>query len=415
MFGAPQQAAVAPVQQIMQQMQPQTASTSWMADVQSNPYGNLKIKPSAHGPTLFSADPNVSTSQTHSGHDASPFRSILATDSSYRSSGGTFRARAAGSLSASRSRPLARDRGHVGQNSSMSINNSLNSSMRTARPAPSPNLSMSQTRGSDIKQSRENFTDMLERSLLNKEQLQLTSQIDTTRSPATNKENDHTQASNSKDERAADVSISGFGEVSRDIPTMHTPGINVSLLPFDQQYGGGGGHSGARAPGDETAAGVSNVSMEEEASRNDGKWEWVSDDMTSFKSDREPIGVVIPQNFTVRRTFNDGEYVEVRFLDSCDLALGQCEGEGGKSVALSVLKFLQMDSPTSVSLDSLKVRMAVQLRANALKKYMVAQTSRNAIREKFRHSLQQEGWNLKSFVYDDRGECLNMEYEPPLV
>ena len=63
MFGAAQPSA-APVQQIVPQVQPQTAISSWMADVQTNPYGNLKIKPSAHEPTLFSADPHLSTPKT---------------------------------------------------------------------------------------------------------------------------------------------------------------------------------------------------------------------------------------------------------------------------------------------------------------------------------------------------------------
>jgi len=188
------------------------------------------------------------------------------------------------------------------------MNNSLNSSMRTARPAPSPNLSMSQTRGSDMKVGRENFTDMLTRSLQNKEQ----SQIDTARSPATNKENDNMQASNSKDERVTDVSLSGFGgQVSRDNAILNTPGVNGTLLPlsFSNQDSSSSmveQHSVGRAPGNETAAGVSFVSMDEERSRNEEKWE-LSDGTTNFKSDREPVGLVIPENFTVRKTFNQGE------------------------------------------------------------------------------------------------------------
>jgi len=268
-----------------------------------------------------------------------------------------------------------------------------------------------------MKVGRENFTDMLTRSLQNKEQ----SQIDTARSPATNKENDNMQASNSKDERVTDVSLSGFGgQVSRDNAILNTPGVNSTLLPlsFSNQDSSSSmveQHLGGRAPGNETAAGVSVLSMDEERSRNEEKWE-LSDGTTNFKSDREPVGLVIPENFTVRKTFDQGEYVEVRFLASCDMAsLGQCEGQGGASVARAVLKFLQMDSPTSVSLDNLKVRMHVQLRANALEKYMVAVDSRTKIKARFHQNLAQEGWKLKSFEYDERFKCLNMEYEPPLV
>lgn len=219
-----------------------------MADVQTNPYGNLKIKPSAHAPTLFSADPNVSTSQSHAAHDDSPLRSMLATDSPYMSGGGTFRARAAGSLSASRSRAVARDRAH---NASMSMNNSLNNSMRTARPSPSPNLSMSQTRGRAVdysKLSSDKFSDLLDRSLArDKDQSQIS---DTTHTPATNKENDNKQASQGKDERPPAAMLGGpshshsvFGGVSRDDTTLNgshhlhaTQGVFVCECVFMQIY-----------------------------------------------------------------------------------------------------------------------------------------------------------------------------------
>ena len=209
--------------------------------MQSNPYGNLKIKPSAHGPKLFSADANVSTSSSQVGTDDTSLQSLLAVDSSYIGGGGTFRARAAGSLSASRSRPLARDRGQ--SNRSTSLNTSITNSssmMRTAKASPMPILSMSQPRGV-VEYSNDKFSEMLNRSL--QQDKLASSQLENTRSPATNKENDHTQAGHSKEERSdgvldgvsrddtlnishehhgASSGAGGFGRHPRTIPYEHT-------------------------------------------------------------------------------------------------------------------------------------------------------------------------------------------------
>ena len=90
-FGAPQ-APVAPVQKVIQQMQPQTVSSSWRADDHTNPNGNFEEELSAH-----------------------------------MSGGDTLRTRAGDNLSTTQSRPdSARDRGHVGRNSCRSINKSFN-------------------------------------------------------------------------------------------------------------------------------------------------------------------------------------------------------------------------------------------------------------------------------------------------
>lgn len=435
-FGAPAtsgafaatQAATAPVQQIVQQVQPQTAISSWMADVQTNPYGNLKIKPSAHGPTLFSADPNVSTSKPLDSTNESPLRDIRTPDASYVNNTGTFRARAAGNLSA----PRARQRvGMGGFNNSGSTPNASPLNARFARPAPSPNFSMSQTRGRAVDYSNPTkFSDLLDRSLEQSKSNRSQLSLSTTRSPATNKENNHMQATNGTahgSNSGMATSLSDGDAANHDgglLNTSHelngTPKMvrhkadDNSLLPgLDNTMSNG---AGVGASGN-----AEGLLMEQGGGGRDGggrdvKWEWKDGNMsTTFSSEFEPQGLEIPQNFTVRKVFDRGdEYVEVRFLHAYDMAsLGQCEGEGGISVAQNVLRFVQMDSPTSVEISNkLPVPVEIKLRANALKKYMTNDRDCSKVEASFRNRLRQEGWSLKSFAYDAQTECLSMEYAP---
>jgi len=162
--------------------------------------------------------------------------------------------------------------------------------------------------------------------------------------------------------------------------------------------------------------GLGGVSLETEV---EGKWEWMCD-RTTFMCERAPQGLQIPEGFTVRKSFEaneevDGsgeEYVQVRFLQAYDMAaLGQCEGEGGVSVAQNVLRFLRMDSPTSVDVSpKLRVPLEVKLRANALRRYMTNDRDAGKVQMGFRSRLHQEGWVLSSFNYDVLTECLNMEW-----
>ena len=283
-----------------------------MADVQSNPYGNLKIKPSAHGPTLFSADPNMSLSRSQAGSEDSSLQSLVAADSSYISGRGTFRARVAGSLSTSR-------RATRGQsNRSSSLNNSLNNCsgmMRTAKASPMPSLSMSQPRGV-VEYSNDTFSEMLNRSLQNDKQ---SSEPENTRSPATNKENDYTQASHSKEERSGGHSVLPRG-ASRNVTGLgndlvgHVP---LSVFPNGSEFGnsernsdtpGARAHSGQHGVGSEPDAAPGDA-MSEAGGKRDGKWTWQydKDDTFTFTADREPYGLEIPKNFTVRKTFDGGQ------------------------------------------------------------------------------------------------------------
>jgi hypothetical protein len=285
-----------------------------MADVQSNPYGNLKIKPSAHGPTLFSADPNVSISRSQAGSEDSSLQSLVAADSPYISGRGTFRARVAGSLSTSRARPLARDRGQSSRSSS--LNNSLNNSsgmMRTAKASPMPSLSMSQPRGV-IEYSNDTFSEMLNRSLQHDKQ---SSELENTRSPATNKENDHMQASHSKEERSGGHSVLPGG-ASRDVTWDSAQGDGLGndleghvppiVFPNGFETPGARAHSGQHSVGSEPGAAPGGA-MSEPGGKGDVKWTWQydKDDTFTFTADREPDGLEIPKNFTVHKTFDGGQ------------------------------------------------------------------------------------------------------------
>lgn len=105
---------------------------------------------------------------------------------------------------------------------------------------PRESLSMSQPRGV-VEYSNDKFSEMLNRSL--QQDKLASSQLENTRSPATNKENDHTQAGHSKEERSdgvldgvsrddtlnishehhgASSGAGGFGRHPRTIPYEHT-------------------------------------------------------------------------------------------------------------------------------------------------------------------------------------------------
>jgi hypothetical protein len=49
--------------------------------------------------------------------------------------------------------------------------------------------------------------------------------------------------------------------------------------------------------------------MSEAGGKGDAKWTWQydKDDTFTFTADREPIGLEIPKNFTVDKTFDGGQ------------------------------------------------------------------------------------------------------------
>lgn len=146
-------------------------------------------------------------------------------------------------------------------------------------------------------------------------------------------------------------------------------------------------------------------------------WEWKDlSSKTTFTADREPVGLEIPEGFTVHKDFRDnGEYVQVKFLNKFDmslLGLGQCAGEGGEAVAHAVLKHLRIESPISVDQSIFEVAMEVEMSGKSVQQFMNKKGGCSSIETKFRNLLEEDGWDLMKFVYHDHSSRLTMEWRP---
>ena len=233
--------------------------------------------------------------------------------------------------------------------------------------------------------------------------LQGADQTDIARTPAINKENNSTQGSRvgsglpgwgmsspdasvshvapaaerSRGAGQANLTVGdGMGAVST--PAHASNGVAAVAGALSRSGATSADHSGAfggfgAAAEDYTSPDLSN---DNDARHKDwhapsvSPWSYVHREVT-FTSDREPEGSVIPRGATLRKNYADGQYTEVRFLEDYDMFLGQAEGEGGVAVVENVLRFVKLETPTSVDTgDKLLVPMELTFRATAFERFL---------------------------------------------
>ena len=234
--------------------------------------------------------------------------------------------------------------------------------------------------------------------------LQGADQIDIARTPAINKENNSTQGSRVGNElpgwgmSSPDASVShvapaiersrgagqanltvgddGMGAVST--PAHASTGVAPVAGVFSRSGDTSADPSGAfggfgAAAEDYISPGLSNdndARHKDWHARSVSPWSYVHREVT-FTSDREPEGSVIPRGAALRKNYADGQYTEVRFLEDYDMCLGQAEGEGGVAVVENVLRFVKLETPTSVDTgDKLLVPMELTFRATAFERFL---------------------------------------------
>lgn len=226
--------------------------------------------------------------------------------------------------------------------------------------------------------------------------------LDSTRTPAINKENNSTQGSQMRNEllsgqaspdasghqsapRARHVALApdrGSGVDSRfgaALTSAHPSEESAEAAgALSQGVGGALGAQGASALYPDEGA------MPDLSNGNDTRFTsgvaartspWSKrvdvDGAITFTSPHEPQGSVIPRDTTLRKDYENGQYTQVRFLESFDMALGQAEGEGGDAVVHNVLRFVKLKSLTSVDTgEKLLVPMEVTFRARAFDEIM---------------------------------------------
>lgn len=303
-----------------------------------------------------------------------------------------------------------------------SMNSSYNNSMRTARPSPSANLSMSQTRGRTVvdKLSSDKISNLLDRCLQDEVDPDQ-DQIGSARTPAINKENNSTQAGRVRDEHVEGeaspeasgylASSGGFGRPGTFAPADRVDGSGAASMP---------GHGSVSLDPFAVNQTDTSIPATNDTRRDASSWGasmpvWTKDhgDITFTSALGEPQGLEIPQGFEVRKNFGDGQYTEVKFLESYDMPLGQAEGEGGNAVADNVLRFLKLEKPGHFDPGTwLQVPMEFKLRANGFKRLMATDRGFNMVKGEIVKSLEPEGWELAACRYDAEEEHLILNLSP---
>ncbi|EKX39465.1 Nup96-98, nuclear pore complex component [Guillardia theta CCMP2712] len=449
-FGAQptmQVAQAPPVQVVLPQTQ--AANTSWMADVQSNPYGNLKLRPSNSetAPRLFSSDPHAQIS-SDTGNN-SPLRSSFS-QPPHAGLGGTFRARAAGSNSASRGKTSIRPTRIDG---SLSLSGPVPSGqIRPAKASPSPGLISSSTPSLRLRPSAGSWSTKFSEMLERKESSNVEKQLFQSESPAVGKENDNLQASTRDNvqisdgmrnpssfapEDSASNNVNSTPNARGNAPFSYAsshqqaftpvgssqgPLANDSLLP-SKQYN-------SMMFADATQDGIeldNSIIRDAEKLHSDKRTDRGSEDAWSirtsdltFTASREPQDLIVPRGLTITQKFPDGE-VEIEFLQDYDLRygrggvlMGDADGTGGGAVARILARHVKIEGATSVDISELRALVAVRMTSSKLGQYISSRERLEKVKNQWTEALKQENWTVPEdgFSYDEMSNCLSMKWVP---
>lgn len=413
-FGAQQQAAL--MQPPMAQVPMQVANKMWMADVQTNPYGNLKLRPNseANAPTMFSSDPNVRTSSLSSG-DRGTLSGFPASLASPRvRSGGTFRARAASSL---RATPLRRPAGTLGGNASLNSSGggtSMSQSLfrQSAQASPSYNSASTPNLKANTSRWLELLTDTEAERTPSKQLAFLSPSLPTAPGSASEREKENADAqahahaphAHTPHAHAHAPGAPGGEERGADRPA-HVPASGAKAAQggeqarWEEDNGGGGMGGGMGAGGMRQSDGMGGGG----GHGGSEPWRTVIDEY-EFLADREPEGLTIPAGMEVRRSWAgvDEGVVSVTFLDALDLSSvvrSAADGRGAEAVARVVHRFLKITGPWEVELTELRARVCVAMRSARLDEVLSNARNLRNMQDNFRRALEEDGWSMDHFAW----------------